>query len=156
MASRAARGRNRPGDLQIAAILAATGKLPPIPGTGCSPSGQSLDAALRHLRGGAAQAQWGPYEAAVRRWEQALGCTAPPPLEPGPEGEPVLTAAFTEWLMGIPGWLTVVKGLRRTALLRLAGNGVVPQQAGAALRLLITVATHPASHTSRAPRGAAA
>ena len=39
--------------------------------------------------------------------------------------------------MGLPeGHVTDVPGLSRTAQLKALGNGVVPQQAGAALRLL--------------------
>jgi DNA (cytosine-5)-methyltransferase 1 len=84
---------------------------------------------------------WGPYEAAIRRWEHALGRPAPPPAEPGPGGRPRLSAVFTEWLMGIsPGWVTGVPGIPRTAQLRIIGNGVVPQQAAAALLLLIETA----------------
>ncbi len=66
-----------------------------------------------------------------------LGCPAPPPAEAGPGQQPRLSAAFTEWLIGIsPGWVTGVPGIPRTAQLRILGNGVVPQQAAAALRLL--------------------
>jgi DNA (cytosine-5)-methyltransferase 1 len=83
---------------------------------------------------------WGPYEAAVRRWEHALGCPAPPPAERVPGERLRLAAAFAEWLMGIPGWVTRVAGISRTAQLRIIGNGVVPQQAAAALRLLIQAA----------------
>lgn len=40
--------------------------------------------------------------------------------------------------MGLPpGWITSVPGLSRNAQLRLAGNGVVPQQAAAALTHLL-------------------
>ncbi|MER6772701.1 hypothetical protein ABT389_23480 [Streptomyces bacillaris] len=40
--------------------------------------------------------------------------------------------------MGLPaGWVTDVPGLSRTAQLKALGNGVVPQQATAALRLLL-------------------
>jgi hypothetical protein len=83
---------------------------------------------------------WGPYEAAVRRWEHALGCAAPPPAERVPGQRVRLAAAFAEWLMGIPGWVTGITGIPRTAQLRIIGNGVVPQQAAAALRLLIQAA----------------
>ena len=42
------------------------------------------------------------------------------------------------WLMGLPaGWVTDVPGLSRSQLLRLLGNGVVPQQGEAAIRYLI-------------------
>lgn len=52
-----------------------------------------------------------------------------------------LSAAFVEWLMGLPaGWVTGV-GIPRTQQLRALGNGVVPQQAAQAITELITVAT---------------
>lgn len=39
--------------------------------------------------------------------------------------------------MGLPdGWVTDVPGLTRTQMLKALGNGVVPQQAALALRLL--------------------
>jgi DNA (cytosine-5)-methyltransferase 1 len=43
-------------------------------------------------------------------------------------------------MMGIPGLVTRVPGIARTHQLRIIGNGVVPQQAAAALRLLIDAA----------------
>jgi DNA (cytosine-5)-methyltransferase 1 len=40
---------------------------------------------------------------------------------------------FVEWMMGLPaGWVTGT-GLSRTQALKVLGNGVVPQQAAAAL-----------------------
>jgi DNA (cytosine-5)-methyltransferase 1 len=40
--------------------------------------------------------------------------------------------------MGLPeGWVTDVPGLSRNAQLKALGNGVVPQQAAMALRLLL-------------------
>lgn len=40
--------------------------------------------------------------------------------------------------MGLPaGWVTGVPGLSRADMLHVLGNGVVPQQAAAALRLLL-------------------
>ena len=45
--------------------------------------------------------------------------------------------------MGIPGLVTRVPGIARTHQLRIIGNGVVPQQAAAALRLLIDAAVPP-------------
>ncbi|GGV03975.1 hypothetical protein GCM10010495_14530 [Kitasatospora herbaricolor] len=44
--------------------------------------------------------------------------------------------------MGLePGWVTAVPGLNRTAQLKALGNGVLPAQAAAALRILHTRAT---------------
>lgn len=71
---------------------------------------------------------------ALDRWAQLLGRPAPDPLERGVNGQPRLTAAFEEWLMGLPaGWVTDVPGITRNEALKALGNGVVPQQAAAAL-----------------------
>jgi hypothetical protein len=49
-----------------------------------------------------------------------------------------LSPAFVEWLMGLPaGWVTDVPGLSRNDQLKALGNGVVPQQAAYALRILL-------------------
>jgi DNA (cytosine-5)-methyltransferase 1 len=80
---------------------------------------------------------WGDYEAAIRRWERVLGRPAPAPTEPAPKGGQRLSPRFVEWMMGLPaGWVTEVPGLTRNAQLKALGNGVVPQQALAALRIL--------------------
>jgi DNA (cytosine-5)-methyltransferase 1 len=84
-----------------------------------------------------APVDWGPYERAIRRWEQIVARPAPPPTSPGPSGAQRLDPDFVEFLQGAPvGW-TAGLGLSRTARLRLAGNAVVPQQAACALRLLL-------------------
>jgi DNA (cytosine-5)-methyltransferase 1 len=97
-----------------------------------------------HDQAGAAQAErhghsgagtdWGKYSGAVRRWEAVRG-TAPAPIEPG-SGAPRLSAKLTEWMMGLPdGWVTdPTIGISRSEQLKACGNGVVPQQAAAALR----------------------
>lgn len=81
---------------------------------------------------------WGPYAAAIERWEAALGRPAPDPTEVGPKGGRRLAARFVEWMMGLPaGWVTDPRlGLSRVQQLRALGNGVVPRQALAALRLM--------------------
>jgi DNA (cytosine-5)-methyltransferase 1 len=126
-------------------LLAAAGTRPSAgPGRAVGqPDGQQAQA-------GATGVDWGPYEAAVRRWEHALGCPAPPPAERVPGERLRLAAAFAEWLMGIPGWVTQVAGISRTAQLRIIGNGVVPQQAAAAVRLLIQAACAVPSDPGRA------
>lgn len=49
-----------------------------------------------------------------------------------------LSPDFVEWMQGLPvGWVTGVPGLTRNEALKALGNGVVPQQAAAALRLLL-------------------
>lgn len=79
--------------------------------------------------------QWGEYEPAVRLWE-ALTRTAPPPTLPdGRNGNHRLAAVFPEWMMGYPlGWVTDI--LARNPAIKACGNGVVPQQAHAALTVL--------------------
>jgi hypothetical protein len=84
------------------------------------------------------QTNWGKFDSAIRRWEQVIGRKAPSPTKPdGKEGAHRLSSKFTEWMMGLPeGWITDV-GLTRNEELKLAGNGVVPQQAELALRMLL-------------------
>lgn len=83
---------------------------------------------------------WGKYEPAIRRWERIVG-PAPAPTEPNKNGNPRLSALFSEWLMGWPaGWVTDPDiGISRNDQLRIVGNGVCPQQAVAALRFLLTL-----------------
>ena len=84
------------------------------------------------------ETDWGPYAAAIARWESMLGRPAPAPTEEGPKGGRRLSAAFVEWMMGLPeGWVTG-HGLPRTSELKMLGNGVVPQQAIAALREMVS------------------
>lgn len=89
-----------------------------------------------------APADLGPYAPAVARWETIIGRTAPPPTEPGKDGRPRLNPAFVEHMMGLPaGHVTnPTIGLTRAQQLKALGNGVVPQQAALALRLLLNVA----------------
>ncbi|MBZ6137120.1 DNA cytosine methyltransferase [Streptomyces olivaceus] len=82
-------------------------------------------------------AEWGEYAEAVARWEAVLQRPAPGPVDAVGR----LSPAFVEWLMGLPaGHVTDVPGLSRSAQLRALGNGVVPQQATAALRFLAPAA----------------
>ncbi|AOQ28524.1 DNA methyltransferase [Mycobacterium phage WillSterrel] len=84
---------------------------------------------------------WGRYTEAIQRWERATR-PAPPCTEPSPRGKygARLNPAFPEWMMGWPtGWVTQVPGISRNDQLRIIGNGVVPQQAAAALRWLLSV-----------------
>lgn len=84
-----------------------------------------------------ASAAWGQYGIAIGRWERVTGRPAPRPTERGRTGER-LSPAFVEWMQGLPaGWVTDVPGLTRNAKLKALGNGVVPQQAELALRLLL-------------------
>ncbi|WP_072689456.1 DNA cytosine methyltransferase [Rhodococcus marinonascens] len=81
---------------------------------------------------------WGPYDAAVRRWER-LTRPAPAPTEPNRNSRPRLSATFAEWMMGLPAdWVTdPAIGLTRSEQLKAVGNGVCPQQATAAIRAVL-------------------
>lgn len=81
---------------------------------------------------------WGKFEPAIRRWEEVLGRPAPAPTKPdGKDGAHRLSSSFTEWMMGLEsGWVTDA-GLTRNQELKACGNGVVPQQAEMALRILL-------------------
>lgn len=84
---------------------------------------------------------WGKYEPAIRHWE-TLTRPAPNPTEPNTKGNPRLSAAFAQWLMGWPaGWVTdPAIGISRNNQLRIIGNGVVTRQAAAAITQLLNVA----------------
>lgn len=83
---------------------------------------------------------WGQYEPAIRRWERVLTLPAPAPAEPSGDGRQRLSAAFVEWMLGLPPGFVTGISVRRSAHLRILGNGVVPQQAAAALRTLLQAA----------------
>ncbi|MFC1260681.1 MULTISPECIES: DNA cytosine methyltransferase [Streptomyces] len=81
------------------------------------------------------------YGPAVRRWAEITGRPVPSPVAPDARGNLRVSPAAYEWLMGWPaGWITDVPGIPRTELLRIAGNGVIPQQTAAGHRLLIAAA----------------
>jgi DNA (cytosine-5)-methyltransferase 1 len=92
---------------------------------------------------------WGRYEAAIRRWETITGRPVPQPTERGTRGQTRLAAAFSEWLMGLPEGFVTGLDLPYTAQHRLLGNGVVPQQALAALRQLAGAAAKQLIDASR-------
>jgi len=79
--------------------------------------------------------RFGQYAPAIARWETVTGLTAPPPTEPtGRNGAHRLSARFVEFMMGQPaGWITDVPGITRNEALKACGNGVVSQQAFAAI-----------------------
>lgn len=80
---------------------------------------------------------WQQHAPAIRGWEAATGRSAPIPIERGTRGQPRLSSRFVEWLMGLPAGYVTDLGLPRNAELRALGNGVVPQQATAAIRNLV-------------------
>jgi DNA (cytosine-5)-methyltransferase 1 len=91
------------------------------------------------LPGIASHGTFGPYAPAIARWEAVLGRPAPSPTEPGKDGRPRLSPLFVEWMMGLPAGHVIdpAIGLTRAQQLKALGNGVVPQQAALALRLLL-------------------
>jgi hypothetical protein len=85
------------------------------------------------------ETNWGKFAPAIIRWE-SLTRPAPAPTKPdGKDSNHRLSAEFTEWMMGLPaGWVTAEDiGLKRNDQLKACGNGVVPQQAELALRILL-------------------
>ncbi len=98
---------------------------------------QGRDASVRGRRNphGHQAGTWGPYEAAINRWEHTLGRPAPTPTIHR-AGRDRLNPKFVEWMMGLnEGWVTG-HGLTASQELKMLGNGVVPQQARLALDLL--------------------
>jgi DNA (cytosine-5)-methyltransferase 1 len=134
-----ARGHDLPAR-GAATDTTSSGRRRALPVTPGATQGAELEAGGRAVgRGGGASAvAWGDYEPAIRRWEATLGRPAPAPTEPGRRGQPVLSPDFVEWLMGVDvGFVTGVPGLSRNDMLRLLGNGVVPQQGAIAVDYLL-------------------
>ena len=105
-------------------------KLPP---TGIHAGNTLTDAVVP--TDGSALVDWGEYEPAVRLWESLTRPAPAPTLPDGKNGNHRLAAVFPEWMMGYPaGWVTDI--LKRNPAIKACGNGVVPQQAYAALAIL--------------------
>ena len=80
---------------------------------------------------------WGDYAAAIASHERLTGRPAPNPTEPGPKGNPRLSARFVEWVMCLPdGWVTDC-AITRNQALKALGNGVAVPQAAHALRVML-------------------
>lgn len=81
---------------------------------------------------------FGRYAEAVARWEAITGRQAPMPTHLGDDGRPRLSPWFVEWMMGLePGHVTDPRiPITRPQRLMALGNGVVPQQAAAAIHHL--------------------
>ena len=80
---------------------------------------------------------WGKYALAIHRWERVLGRTAPDPTIVGANGRPRLNPVFVEWMMGLDLGHVTGHGLRPAQALKALGNGVCPQQAMLALRMIL-------------------
>ena len=78
---------------------------------------------------------WGQYARAIHRWEPIVGRPAPAPTVQQKD-KPRLNPVFVEWMMGLPEGHVTGHGLSAAQELKMLGNGVVPQQAALALRLL--------------------
>jgi hypothetical protein len=145
--------RGSHGDLTLPSAAVQVARVLPTPtvsdsrGPGVRAGGSNLRTTVTTLPPGPVSttgpvrdpARWGIYADAVARWEAMLGRPVPDPTQPGTHGKPVLAPPFVEWLKGLDhGWVTdPALGLPRTLALKVLGNGVVPQQAAAALQLLL-------------------
>jgi DNA (cytosine-5)-methyltransferase 1 len=88
--------------------------------------------------------RWGDYAPSIDRWSEVLGRRPDRPVVKGPGGGVVPSPRFVEWMMGLPdGWVTDVQGISTEQQITLLGNGVVPQQAEAALRSLVGAGHYP-------------
>ncbi|MGH3760270.1 DNA cytosine methyltransferase [Actinophytocola sp.] len=102
---------------------------------GGDPSGTAANTLAK--RRTSSRVEWGRFELAIRHWEHLLGRPAPFPVV-HVKGRDRLSPPFVEWLMGLDaGWVTDVPGISRAMALKMLGNGVVPVQGAAALRLLL-------------------
>lgn len=82
---------------------------------------------------------WGEYTEAIERHTELIGREAPPAAVKDSTGKYRLNPEFVSWMMCLPdGWVTDVPGLTRSQQLKALGNGVVPLQAEAALRDMLT------------------
>jgi len=83
--------------------------------------------------------EWGIYEPAIRRWETITGRAVPSARQYRLGGGGLhLAERLVEWMQGLPdGHVTGVRGITRGAMLRMLGNGVVPQQAEMAIRIML-------------------
>lgn len=120
-------------DLRTTVTLLPTPSVADVEGGRKTRSGDRNNELL--LNGIAAEQRFGDYGPAVVRWENVINRPAPAPTEPtGRDNAHRLSPLFVEWMMGLPeGHVTDVPGLSRIAQLKSLGNGVVPQQAAAAL-----------------------
>lgn len=115
---------------QLGRPHAPVGGAPVVAAAGIPRSGERGD--------GGPAVEWGPYAAAVHRWEAVMGRRAPAPTVLGNRGKRRLSPRFTEWMMGLPdGWVTDTPGVKKNPALKMLGNGVVTQQAVAALRHML-------------------
>ncbi len=112
---------------------AELGKIRPELGNGVDAGSIRLE---RNCGSVAANTDWGKYASAIARWEDVLERPAPAPTVERNDKRR-LNPQFVEWMMGLPdGWVTG-HGLSAAKELKMLGNGVVPQQAHAAITQLL-------------------
>lgn len=158
LATRGERGQSAPGEAESGRARPDAGRRggAPTPDAGGAtlgehPGGTPAKEARTHTGDGPGDphgerpvVEWGPYAAAVHRWEPIVGRRAPAPTELTDRGKHRLSPRFTEWMMGLPdGWVTDTPGIKRNDALKMCGNGVVPQQAAAALNHMLTTKEKP-------------
>lgn len=81
---------------------------------------------------------WANYWPTFLTWALATGRYPPNPWDQFGVFRPYTRLPFIEWMMGLPlGWVTLTFELTRAQKLKALGNGVVPQQAAAALTELL-------------------
>lgn len=77
------------------------------------------------------------YSVALFFWDQSFRHMPKPVYEDSNERRKT-SSEFIEWMMGLPkGWVTEVPGITRKQTLMVLGNGVVPQQARMAIRIMM-------------------
>jgi DNA (cytosine-5)-methyltransferase 1 len=75
---------------------------------------------------------------AIRLNQSVAGRPAPDPVTAGVRADAVLSARWTEWMMGLPeGWVTDTPGVTNRQAARMCGLGVAPLQAALALRRIV-------------------
>lgn len=127
--------RDDTGDLQGNVILMPTPQVADATGGHASRSGDRSGELLLPGLAREMTTAWGEYEPAVRLWESLTRPAPAPTLPDGKNGNHRLAAVFPEWMMGYPlGWVTDI--IARNPAIKACGNGVVPQQAFAALGIL--------------------
>lgn len=99
------------------------------------PSEQSRTVAIKEehttAERSSCETDFGIYQEAIDRWTEVIGRQPP-----GPVKDDALNPSFVEWMMGLPENWVVNQGLTRRKEIKMLGNGVVPQQALAALKIL--------------------
>lgn len=142
-ATRGERGIAAPGQAEAGRARSDAGRRGGAPVTDSNDQGRELIGRVEPKqrdadRRNGADPVWGAYEPAIRRWEAVSGRVAPAATNTdGKAGNARLSAAFVEWMMGLPVGHVTQAGLSRAEQLKALGNGVVPQQAELALRTLL-------------------